>query len=176
MLASARNAMVVPVPFALPMAFTFSYFPESGPVVYLGADLNDWDIIGAPRFEVGADGAFGEIRMTGKTIKKSDEVPADIENLTDDWIGQPIEDSEAGRPFAFLKAEVEFYRKHHIAPPRKHFSVRIRDLLFMSNFGTFEKKNCEKCGVGMLVGINRTFREKHAYCYDCYLKYLEERN
>ncbi len=160
----------------IPMAFSFAYYPESGPVMYLGAEISDWDKLGIPKFAAGADDAFGESRLTGKVIRNAADIPENISDLGDDWIGVPIADIENNRPFAFLKNEVEFYRRQNIAPPHQHFTARIRDLLYASNSGVFEEKKCESCDKKVIVGINRIFRNKHVFCHDCYLKYLEKNN
>ena len=105
---------------------------------YLGAGLEDWDKVGMSKFSIDAEGAFGALRMEGKTVLRTDEVPNHVDQLDESWAGRAILDTEIKRPFAFLKPEITFYKKHRIAPPRQHFTARIRDLIWASNSGLME--------------------------------------
>jgi len=161
----------------IPMNFSFSYFPESGPVIYFGAEISDWEKLGMKKFEASAEGAYGESRMAGKEIVSVDQLPDDIKDLNpDEWLSRPIADPVTGRPYSLLKPEIEFYKKYNLAAPRKHFTSRIIDLMMLMNTGWLETKRCQKCQKEVTVAINRTFRNKRAFCHDCYLKYLEENN
>ncbi len=158
----------------IPAAYTFAYFPESGPVMYLGANASDWDKIGAPRFNNSDEGAFGEMRLEGKEVRSSQSVPENISDLDDSWVGVPIADERIKRPYAFLKPEIEFYKKHNIAPPRQHFTARINELMLFMNTGLMETVACAKCGKkDLIVAVNRMFKKRKFYCRECYLKYLE---
>ncbi len=157
----------------LPIKFSFSYFPESGPAYYLGAEQEDWDKIGMMRFEASSDGAFGELR-TDKPLRKSAEVPDDIESLrAEEWLGIPIEDLETKRPFTILRPELDFYQRMHIAPPRRHFIPRMQELMWMQNTGIMQEETCKQCGKRIVVATNRLFKNRKLYCNECYLSYLE---
>lgn len=158
---------------ALPAAFSFAYFPEGGPMFYLGAELSDWDRLGMQKFAIDADGAFGESRLEGKQIYQIEDLPDDIKELSDEWIGRPIMDREIKRPYTLLKAEVEFYRKYGLPAPRQHFTSRIRDLQWCANAGVMNEQPCAKCGKNIIVSLNRTFKNRKVYCMDDYLQYLE---
>ena len=157
----------------LPPMFSFGYFPESGAVFYLGAGLEDWDKVGMSKFSIDAEGAFGALRMEGKTVLRPDEVPNHVDQLDESWAGRAILDTEIKRPFAFLKPEITFYKKHRIAPPRQHFTARIRDLIWASNSGLMEKNTCSNCHKEIYVATNRTFTNRKIYCQSCYVQYLE---
>lgn len=158
----------------LPMAFTFSYFPESGTAMYLGAEPKDWDRIGMPKFEASADGAFGALRTGGKPARSATELPETIAELDpEEWAGVPIEDPELNRPFTLLKPEMEFYKKNLLPPPRQHFIARMRNLMWMQNTGLKESIACSQCQKQMTVYISRLFKERKVYCSECYLRYLE---
>jgi hypothetical protein len=161
----------------IPMSLSSSYFPESGLVSYLGAELNQWDITGIKKFDASAEGAYGESRMVGKDVVKVDLLPDDIKDLNpDEWLKRPIADPLTGRPFTLLKAEIDFYKKYNIAAPRRHFVSRMQELMSTMNTGWIEKTACHACQKVTTVALNKTYRNKKTLCHDCYLKYLEENN
>ncbi|MFH1252998.1 MAG: hypothetical protein V1664_01555 [Candidatus Uhrbacteria bacterium] len=161
----------------VPMDFSPSYFPESGLVMYLGAEMGDWDKTGLKKFAASADGAYGESRMVGKAVASIDQIPDDIKDLNPaEWLGRPIADPVTGRPYTLLKPEIEFYIKYNLAAPRKHFVSRIKDLMLMMNTGWIENKQCHGCQKEISVAVNKTFKDKKVFCHDCYLKYLEANN
>ncbi len=157
----------------LPPVFSFGYFPESGAVFYLGASIDDWERSGMARFSINAEGSFGAIRLEGKEVLQPISVPDHIEGLDDSWAGCVIMDTEIKRPYTFLKPEIAFYRKHRLAPPRQHFTARIRDLIWASNSGLMERGSCSECNKEIYAATNRTFPNRTIYCQACYLKYLE---
>ncbi len=157
----------------IPISMSFSYYPESGAYLYLGASMSDWDVMGMKQFDIDADGAFGALRMEGKEILQPDQVPVNVDDLDDSWVGRAILDTEIKRPFTLMKPEIAFYKKHRIAPPRQHFTARIRDLMWQMNTGLFEDVDCVKCSKQVMVATNRTFTNRKIYCNDCYLNYLE---
>jgi hypothetical protein len=158
----------------IPTSFAFAYFPESGPYVYMGAEEGEWDMVGLPKFEAGANDAFGEMRYEGKEVKSRDEVPEHINDLDPEkWVGVAIDDPDTKRPFAYLKQEIEFYKKHNIAPPLVHFSTRVRDLVRSLNNGIFEQVKCVNCDVDLTVSTNSVYKQRKIHCKKCYLKYLE---
>lgn len=156
----------------LPTAFTFAYFPESGPAYYLAAEMEDWDKIGMPKFEASAEGAFGELR-TDKPLRQQSDLPDDISDIGDDWLGTPIMDPVEKRPYTLLKPELEFYKRMKLAAPRGHFTSRMRNLSWMQNGGLMHKEACTNCGKELNVAINKLFKKRKLHCHDCYLKYLE---
>ncbi|MFH1252935.1 MAG: hypothetical protein V1664_01200 [Candidatus Uhrbacteria bacterium] len=160
----------------IPLAFSFTYFPNSGIMVYLAGEEKDWETTTLPRFNPWDDGAYGEMRLDASNIRSVSELPDSIDSLTDDWLGVPILDPEAKRPFAILKSEAEFYHQHHIAPPSQHFTARIFNLMRSSNSLFTEPVKCQKCTKSIQASLNPKFKERKVFCSDCYLKYLEENN
>ncbi|HBD05358.1 TPA: hypothetical protein DCZ32_02780 [Candidatus Uhrbacteria bacterium] len=158
-----------------PIKYSFSYFPESGCSLYFGAELSDWNKIGAMKFDASAEGAYGEQRIEGKTVASSDELPDDIrDSAVDGWVGKLVLDKEINRPLTYLKQEVEFYRKHDLPLPRQHLTARIRDLARMMNIGTIETVECAECGKAVNVAVNRSFQKRNILCNACYLKFIEQ--
>ena len=157
----------------IPTSFSMSYYPESGPYVYMGAEMKDWDMTGIPKFEASAEGAFGEVRMRDKELIPREEIPKHVRDLDPEkWAGVAIDDPDTKRPFTYLKPEIAFYKKHNIAPPILHFSTRVRDMIREVNNGVFEKTSCSSCDKELIVATNFMYTRK-IYCKECYLKYLE---
>jgi len=160
----------------LPTKFSFGYFPESGIAVYLGADLTDenWEKSGMLKFDPWEDGAYGEMRLDSADLRNRDDIPDKLDDVGDEWVGVPILDPDINRPFAYLKPEMEFYRKHRIAPPREHFTARIRNLMRASNQLDLQDSNCANCKKVIQASKNPTFQERNVYCQDCYLGHIEK--
>ena len=159
-----------------PINFGLNYYPESGPVVYFGASLDDWDRVGRERFEASTDGAFGPLSLDDPRIREVDQLPDHINDLDEaEWVGKPLADRTINRPFAFTKAEVEYLKRFNIAAPRRHFTARMHDLLFSMSSGPFETRTCTACNKQIVTSTNRTYPERNVHCNACYLKFLEER-
>jgi len=160
-----------------PMKYSFTYYPESGPLAYMDATEADMIRADMSQFSIDASGAFGESRLEGKTIKKREEAPNNINDFDlTQWVGIPIEDPEIKRPFSYLKPELEFYKKYHLAPPLKHFTTRVRDLMLLMNISSFEDVVCKHCDNKITVAKNRTFADRKIYCRACYNAFIEENN
>lgn len=158
----------------LPASFSPSYFPESGAIMFYGADPKDGEMFGGNMFDPSSEGAYGDESTNASKERQTTDVPDSIDELTDDWVGVPIQDSAINRRFTMIKPEVEFYKKMRIAPPDKHFTRRVRDLYWAANIGVFEPHACAKCNRNMTVAHNRKYPERRIYCKTCYLRYLEE--
>jgi hypothetical protein len=118
-------------------------------------------------------GAFGAMR---EGVRSVEEVPVNIEDLDiSAWVGVPIQDPDENRPFTMLKPEIKLCQRARIAPPRRHFIARMRDLIWMQNTGLFEPSQCASCKKELIVSVNRTFRTRKIYCCNCYLKFIENR-
>lgn len=156
-----------------PMKFGLNYYPDSGSVVYFGASVENWDLVGRDRFEASADGAFGGLSLDDPRIRETDQLPDHICDLTDDWVGKPIADRTINRPFSISKAEVDYLKKFNLAAPRRHFTARMRDLLFSMSSGPFIEQTCVSCRKQVVMATNRTFPDRRVYCHGCYLTFLE---
>ncbi|MFH1404815.1 MAG: hypothetical protein ABIH21_01800 [Patescibacteria group bacterium] len=160
----------------LPTNFSFGYFPESGIACYLGVELNDeeWTKSGMLKFDPWDDGAYGEMRIDADNLVDRATLPDHVDEMDDEWTKKPIMDEGIKRPFAYLKPEMEFYRQHKIAPPRDHFTARIRGLMRASNALLPVEMECKKCSKKMIVNENPTFKNRKIYCHECYLGFLEQ--
>lgn len=155
--------------------FSTSYYPESGPVVYMGTGEAEWDLLDMPRFTIDAEGAFGPVRGDEEASLQPKQVPVHIDEVDDTWAGRIVMDTDIRRPFTFLKPELAFYRKHRLALPREHFTRRVDELMRQTNTGVFEEVSCGACSGPVKVATNGTFKDRKIYCQPCYLNYLESR-
>lgn len=161
-----------------PLSLATSYFPDSGAVLYFGAPKEvGKDKLGALDFEPESFGAVGEELSNTSKMRDVETVPDSIDDLKDEeWLGIPLWNKLWQRRFAFIKPELDFYRRHRLGPPRQHFIRRMQQLILESNVGKFEKQTCTKCDKKILVALNQTYKNRKIYCRSCYLKYLEENN
>ncbi|HBR81124.1 TPA: hypothetical protein DEA21_05825 [Candidatus Uhrbacteria bacterium] len=160
-----------------PMSMATSYFPDSGAVLYLGAPKELGLKLGALDFEPESSGAVGEELSDVSKMKDTSLIPDNIDDLDEkQWLGIPLWDSSWKRRFAFIKPEIDFYRKNRLGPPRRHFIARMQSLFLEANIGKFEDQTCYNCQKQILVALNPTYKNRKIYCHNCYLKYLEENN
>jgi len=159
-----------------PLAFSPCYFPQSGAALYFGADEAIGKQLGALEFDPESEGAIGDDLIDKSKTRSSKEIPDTAEELDpDEWVGVPIMDEEYGRRFAFLRPEIEFYRKFKIAPPNRHPVYRMQQMIRRANLAVFEEAVCTKCNKSLTVAKNLTFPERNIYCKPCYRKYMEGR-
>ncbi len=161
-----------------PLSMATSYFPDSGAVLYLGAPkIFGAEKLGALDFEPESNGAVGEELSDTSKMKNVSEIPDSIDDLDETkWVGVPLWDAKWKRRFAFIKPEIDFYKKNRLGPPRRHFIARMQSLSLEANVGKFENQKCNQCQKEIFVAQNLTYKNRKVYCRDCYLKYLEENN
>ncbi|MDA1038207.1 MAG: hypothetical protein O2877_00785 [bacterium] len=154
-----------------PAKLFLGYWPEGGLVLYNAQD--EASIYDPLVFDPEGDGAMGSI--TERTGVDASTVPDDIDDMTDEaWTNVAVFDKEFGRRFAYLKPELDWYRKQKLGAPREHFIKRVYDLLLEQNLMMFEKKSCEACGASITVAQSVSYPDRKIYCKSCYLKYLEQ--
>ncbi len=56
----------------------------------------------------------------------STALPDTSQEITDDWIGKPINCSLTGKPYSFIKKELDFYRQHNLPLPEFYPEERNR--------------------------------------------------
>jgi len=158
-----------------PLKFSPSYQPQCGPALYLLTTDEEFEKLGALQFDPESEGAIGQdLEQVGDYVKSSD-IPDRFPDNADEWVGKPIIDEKANRRFSFIKPEIEFYKKHGLPLPDKHFVRRFQELNWIMNGARFETRECSKCSKTIQTAINKTFPDRTVYCMDCYFKYLEER-
>lgn len=156
-----------------PLGFSPVYFGESAAVLYYLATIEDGKTLGAMEYEPESMGAIGELGDVSQ-MKKSSDIPDSIDDLdVGAWVGVPILDEHVNRRFAFMKAELDFYKQYRIAPPNHHFVHRMQDMIQESNSAIFEDSVCAKCHKTMLVAKNKSFPKRVIYCQDCFYPYFD---
>ncbi|MEK9157357.1 MAG: hypothetical protein AAB448_04515 [Patescibacteria group bacterium] len=156
-----------------PLSFSPVYFGQSAAVLYYLATEADGKTLGALDYDPESHGAIGDL-SEAHNLKTTKEIPDCIDALeVDDWAGVPVLDEHINRRFAFLKPELEFYKKYRIAPPDHHFVHRIQDMIQESNSAVFEDASCAKCHQTMLVAKNKSFPKRTIYCKACFNTYFE---
>ena len=157
----------------LPSKWSYGYVPDSAARVFMHGDDDLIDKLNAKKFNPKDDGALG-VQPEVEPVS-TDQIPDDINDVdVDQWAGKPIYDDRLGRPFAFLKPELLFYKKHNFFPPDNHFIQRILDMHFGSNGFSFSSAECSECNKEIMVAKNIDFTERKFLCKPCYIKYLEQ--
>jgi len=101
-----------------------------------------------------------------KVITK-DEIPQNIELVSDDILKWAIRCEESGKLFRIQPAELEFYRKMKIPLPTKHHDIRHQERMVLRNKRRLWERTCGNCQ----KSIETSFKvEEIVYCEECYLK------
>ena len=103
-----------------------------------------------------------------QTIKAQD-LPNNIGDVTDDILKKAIICETSGRPFRIVWLELEFYRKHGLPLPRKHYDVRHEERLSKRPWRDMYLRHCDACGKEMLSAYASDSWSK-IYCEFCYNK------
>ena len=155
-----------------PAKYSPSYWADSGAPVWFDTSEKDARAMGCLFFDPESAGAIGE-DLSSATPTPIEEIPDRVDHLSDEWINRPLHDRASNRRFAMIKPEVEFYRRMNIAPPRKHFISRIKDLWLEANQASFMETKCEACHKPLRVAKNAAHPIRRHLCRSDYLKYLE---
>jgi len=157
----------------LPAKWSYSYVPDSAARFFMHMEDELIDKLNIKKFDPKDDGALGELSDVEPV--SADQIPDDINDVdVEQWAGKPIYDEKLGRPFAFLKPELLFYKKNGLFPPNNHFIQRIKDMYFGANGFSFSSAVCSECEKEIMVAKNIEFPERKFLCKACYLKYLEQ--
>lgn len=100
---------------------------------------------------------------------KAQELTDNISNVTDDILNKAIVCEISWRPFRIVWLELDFYRKHWLPIPHKHYDVRHEERLAKISWRHLNLVNCDKCGNKMLSSHLVNIRPK-VYCETCYNK------
>ncbi len=128
--------------------------------------------IGVVDYEPSLDGAFGD--WEGKEMHEIDELPKNIRDVDDDWVGKPIIDRSVMRPFAILAPELAFYRRMRLPVRRGHFAPHVESMLFALNMFEQIHRTCRNCHTEIVASKNTAYPNRKIYCRSCYLDFLEK--
>lgn len=158
-----------------PLSFSPTYFLQSSAALYFAATPEEGAQLGAQAYDPESHGAIGADLADAKAVRRSSEIPDSIEDMdVDEWAGVPVMDETSRRRFAFLRPELEFYKRYRIAPPNRHFVHRMQDLIEHCNSAILERTACAKCGAAIDVGKNRFYPKRTIYCLPCYHKFIDQ--
>lgn len=89
--------------------------------------------------------------------------------ITDDFIGKPINCAETGRPYTFIKQELDFYRKHHL--PFPIFYPEERNRRRYSQLARLDPREirCHLCGSSIVTYYPEEFGYEKILCEECYM-------
>ncbi len=77
--------------------------------------------------------------------------------------------SVSHRPFRLQKAEIEFYRKHHLPIPHKHPDIRHQERMKLRPWRTLYLRTCDCCSKETL-SVYPADHQGKVYCEACYQK------
>ena len=110
--------------------------------------------------------------VSGDIVNASD-FPDDIKDVKDEILKKIVYDAKNKKHFRILKQELQFHRKHEVALPREHPSVRMTKWRDGFNLVVrFYKRSCAKCGKEIETTYAPDRPEKNIWCEECYLKFI----
>lgn len=100
---------------------------------------------------------------------KANEIPQNIDDVSDDILDQAIICEISGKPFRITKPELQFYRKHKISLPKRHPDQRHLDRMAQRNPRRLRDRQCAKCWINIKTSYSPE-RKEIIYCEQCYNK------
>jgi hypothetical protein len=108
------------------------------------------------------------IPANAQTVNAQD-LPENIQDITDDILNEVIICEVTGRPFRVIKPELEFYRKHNLPIPHKHPDQRYLERIHLRNPRKLRERKCAKCWTDIQTSYTPE-RPEIVYCEVCYNK------
>ncbi|MDR0607931.1 MAG: hypothetical protein LBG52_06410 [Candidatus Peribacteria bacterium] len=102
-------------------------------------------------------------------IVQAKDLPRDIQHINDDILNKVLICETTGKPFRLVKAEVDFYRKHHLPLPTQHPDQRHWERMQLRTPRKFWERKCAKCGK-VIQTTYASNRPEVVYCEECYQK------
>jgi hypothetical protein len=88
--------------------------------------------------------------------------------VDDELLGKAINCAETGRPYSFIKQELDFYKKHDLPMPdlypEQRNKKRFAQLMPMDG----RELSCGKCGVRVMTYYPEKWGYEKIYCEECY--------
>jgi hypothetical protein len=103
-------------------------------------------------------------------------VPDKISEVDSSWVNVQFDDSLEKRRFSVPSHELSFRKEKGYPFPRRHYRARLIELFNQINSPVLDNAVCAKCGKQITVHKNNLFENRKVYCYDDYLKFLDEKN
>lgn len=108
-----------------------------------------------------------ELINVSKWFDNSEEIPDNINDVTDDILKKTITCKETGKSFRIVRQELEFYRKYGLPLPDKNYNIRHAERIAKRTPRKLIKRVCDKCW----EKIHTTYdvdRPEVVYCEECY--------
>jgi hypothetical protein len=100
----------------------------------------------------------------------SSPLPDTSEEIHDDWIGKTITCSKTGKPYSFIKKELDFYRSHNLPLPEFYPEERNQQRFTQMMAPFPNPTNCFTCKKEITTYHPRKLNYEKILCEDCYLK------
>jgi hypothetical protein len=100
------------------------------------------------------------------------ELPDSINEVDENICSQALICPETGWRFNISENELTFYKQNNIPLPRKHFDVRIKDLVKYSTVLKTTPYKCFYCKSDIQAYYPKEWGYKNIACEDCYQKNL----
>lgn len=95
------------------------------------------------------------------------DVPADIQEVSDDLADLVFRCEDSGKNFRFTKAELALYRKLRVPLPRRCFDARYRRRFALRNPRELHHRSCSECGQPLETSYGE-LRPERICCEGCF--------
>jgi len=102
------------------------------------------------------------------------DAPDCIQDVGDEWVGVQFEDVAEERQYNVSAQELKHRKEKGYPFPKEHYRARMKELVNQVNNACRIPAECAVCQKKITVNENRAFPDRKIYCYECYLKYLEQ--
>jgi hypothetical protein len=99
-----------------------------------------------------------------------DQLPGLAEEVTDEFVGKPINCAETKRPYTFIKQELDFYRKHNLPLPAFYPENRNKHRYSMLAQLDPRQVKCHKCEKEITTYYPEYLSYEKILCEECYMK------
>jgi len=114
------------------------------------------------------DEVASDIDLSKFQTVKTEGLPDDIVDVSDDILDKVILCEQTGKPFRLTKFELDFYRSHKLPLPAVHPLQRIKNRFAFRHPFKLWQYPCSNCGRMMYSGWDPAKKYK-VYCERCYL-------
>jgi hypothetical protein len=106
-------------------------------------------------------------KTTGKETLKSEDIPDHINDVKDSMTEEVLKCVECSRNYKIIPAELAFYRKMVLPPPRKCFNCRHLDRVRRRGPLKLFDRKCDNCSKDIQTSYAPD-RPETVYCEQCY--------
>jgi len=121
---------------------------------------------------LGLGGYWQDIDESNIEGMPTSELPDSINDVDESICTQALICPETGWRFNISNNELEFYKQYNIPLPRKHFDVRIKDLVKYSMVLDTSTYNCFYCKQKIQAFYPKEWGYQNIACENCYQQNL----